>query len=313
MFLHAIGLIFGLAALFFGGEWLVSGASRIAQSFGISKLIVGLTVVAMGTSAPELVVSVSAALAGSSDISVGNIVGSNIANIGLILGISGVIFPLTVHYGLLKREIPIMLTASVGAYLVFLDGTITRFEGVLLLTGMVIFILFMIDSARKGDKTDVLDDDEDETPNRVLDIFRIVMGILVLIIGARLTVDNAVTIALDLGVSELLVGITVVAIGTSLPELVTSVTAAFRKESDIAVGNVIGSNIFNILFILSTTAIIRPIAVAPNIIRFDALAMLGFAFLMLPFGWNRSLGRYEAGFLLIGYVGYIIYAAMIGG
>ena len=313
MFLHAIGLVFGLAALFFGGEWLVSGASRIARSFGISKLIVGLTVVAMGTSAPELVVSVSAALRGSSDISVGNIVGSNIANIGLILGVSGVIFPLTVHYGLLKREIPIMLAASRGAYLAFMDSIITRFEGVLLATGMVIFILFMIDSARKGDKTDEADDDDDETPKRVLDIFRIVMGILVLIIGARLTVDNAVTIALDLGVSELLVGITVVAIGTSLPELVTSVTAAFRRESDIAVGNVIGSNIFNVLFILSTTAIIQPVSVAPNIINFDALAMLGFAFLMLPFGWNRSLGRYEAAFLLIGYVAYIIYAAMIGG
>lgn len=312
MFLHAIGLVFGLAALFFGGEWLVSGAARIAQSFGISKLIVGLTVVAMGTSAPELVVSVNAALIGSSDISVGNIVGSNIANIGLILGISGVIFPLTVHYGLLKKELPIMLAASIGAYLAFMDGIINRFEGVLLLTGMVIFILFMIDSARKGDKTDDADDDN-ETPNRVRDILRIVIGILVLVVGARLTVDNAVTIALDLGVSELLVGITVVAIGTSLPELVTSVTAAFRRESDIAVGNVIGSNIFNILFILSTTAIIRPITVAPNIIRFDALAMIGFALLMLPFGWNRNLGRYEAAFLLVAYVGYIIYAAMIGG
>ena len=310
MVLHALGLILGLAALFFGGEWLVRGSSRIAQSFGISKLVVGLTIVAMGTSAPELVVSVNAALVGSSDISVGNIVGSNIANIGLILGVSGLVFPLVVHYSLLKKELPIMLAASVGLYLAFLDGIIGRFEGLLLIIGMGIFLLFMFDSAKKTKSTDD-ETDSNVQPNRVRDGLLIVAGIAVLMVGANLTVDNAVAIALELGISELLIGITVVAVGTSLPELVTSVTAAFRKESDIAVGNIVGSNIFNILFIMGITAVIQPVSVAANIIRVDSLVMIAFALLLLPFGWNRKLGRMEATLLLVAYIIYVIFAATI--
>jgi cation:H+ antiporter len=310
MVLHALGLILGLAALFFGGEWLVRGASRIAQSFGISKLVVGLTIVAMGTSAPELVVSVNAALVGSSDISVGNIVGSNIANIGLILGISGLVFPLVVHYSLLKKEMPIMLASSIGLYLTFLDGTIGRIEGLLLVIGMGIFLLFMFDSAKKSKSADD-ETESDVQPNRVRDSLLIVVGIAVLMVGANLTVDNAVAIALELGISELLIGITVVAVGTSLPELVTSVTAAFRRESDIAVGNIVGSNIFNILFIMGITAVIQPVSVAANIIRVDSLVMIAFAVLLLPMGWNRKLGRIEATLLLVAYVVYVIFAAMI--
>lgn len=310
MVLHALGLILGLAALFFGGEWLVKGSARIAQSFGISKLVVGLTIVAMGTSTPELVVSVNAALVGSSDISVGNIVGSNIANIGLILGLSGLVFPLTVHYSLLKREMPIMVAASIAAYLVFLDGTVGRFEGLLLVIGMGIFLLFMLDAAKKTKSAD--DETESDTePNRVRDILLIVVGIGVLLVGANLTVDNAVAIALELGISELLIGITVVAVGTSLPELVTSVTAAFRRESDIAVGNIVGSNIFNILFIQGITAAIQPVSVATNIIRIDSLVMIAFAVLLLPMGWNRKLGRIEAILLLVAYIIYVIFAALV--
>jgi cation:H+ antiporter len=310
MLLNLLGLLVGLAGLYFGGEWLVSGASRLARSLGISTLIVGLTVVAIGTSAPELLVSVSAALAESPDIAIGNVVGSNIANIGLILGISGLIFPIAVHVKLLRREIPIMIGIAIIAFFLFRDGEVSRGDGVLLLLLMVAFIAFMIVSS-------IREQGEDDEPaatdvNRPREALRLVVGIAVLMVGAQFTVENASTIARELGISEFIIGVSLVAVGTSLPELVTSVTAALRKESDIAIGNVVGSNIFNLVGILGTTAVIHPIRVASQINNFDAFVMVFFSLLLIPFAFDLTLQRREAALFITGYVAYIIYTIVSG-
>lgn len=311
---NLLGLAVGLVGLFFGGQWLVTGSSRLARSLGISALIVGLTVVAMGTSAPELLVSIDASLRGSPDIAVGNVVGSNIANIGLILGLAGLIYPISVHVNLLRREIPIMVVVTVAAFVIFLDGMITQFEGLLLVGGLLAFLGFMVVSARKEQKVDHhIPEDEDIIPpasiNRPLELGRLALGLVVLVVGAQFTVDNAVNIARTFGVSELIIGVTLVAVGTSLPELVTSVMAALRKESDIAIGNVVGSNIFNVLAILGLTTFIQPIPVAGQIVRFDGLVMIAFAVLLVPFVLNRRLGRRESAIFLSAYIVYVIVSA----
>ena len=306
-----LGLLVGLGCLFFGGDWLVKGSSKLAESLGISPLVVGLTVVAFGTSTPELLVSVSAALGGSSDIAIGNVVGSNIANIGLILGLSGIIYPIGVQAGLLRREIPIMLVVALAAVLMIQDGIVNRSDASILLVGMFLFIVFMIISSLREQKQSTNGEPEDtNTPpiNRMQEMGRLLVGIVVLMVGAQLTVGSATDIARNFGVSELLIGITLIAVGTSLPELVTSVVAAVNKESDIAIGNVVGSNIFNILGILSITALVKPIPVSQQIITVEALIMLGFSFLVLPFALDRKLGRLEAIVFLLGYIGFMAYA-----
>lgn len=313
--LSVLGIFAGLVSLFFGGNWLVKGASRLAQSLGISPLIVGLTVVAIGTSAPELLVSLSAALSGSSDIAVGNIVGSNIANIGLILGISGLIFPISVHVNLLKREVPIMIGVALLAVILFQDALVGRIDGIILLIGFAIFMVFVVISARREkDKSyDIPEEQVENKPEQLQrgrEVVRLIGGIIILMIGAQLTVNNATELARSFGVSELVIGITLVAVGTSLPELVTSVTAALGKESDIAIGNVVGSNIFNILAILGMTAVVQPIEVAEQIVKIDALVMLGFSLLLLPFILDRKLGRLEAIVFLLAYVSFIVYAVL---
>lgn len=313
--LSTLGLFTGLFLLFFGGNWLVKGSSSLAQSLGISPLVVGLTVVAIGTSAPELLVSLSAALSGSSDIAVGNIVGSNIANIGLILGISGLIFPIGVHVNLLRREIPIMIGVALLATVLFRDAVVGRIDGIILLVVFLIFMVFVVVFAR-WDQLETYNNSEQESDKEVAQIrrgrefMRLLVGILVLMIGAQLTVNNATDIARSLGISELVIGITLVAVGTSLPELVTSITAALRQESDIAIGNVVGSNIFNILAILGVTAVIQPIDVAQQIINIDSIVMIGFSLLLLPFVLDRKLSRQEAIVFLLGYIGFTVYVVM---
>lgn len=310
-----LGLLVGLAFLFLGGNWLVQGASRLAQSIGISPLIVGLTIVAIGTSAPELIVSVSAAIAGSSDIAIGNVVGSNIANLGLILGISALIYPVSVHVTMLRREIPIMLGVTIIAFGMFQDGTLSRIEGVLLVAGFLIFVAFMIYSSRQEqtlahDITEEQNAAEPKTMRRSREFLRLGIGIVLLVLGAQLTVNNASILARNLGVDELVIGVTLVAVGTSLPELVTSVTAALHKESDIAIGNVVGSNIFNILGILGISALIQPIQVSPQSANVDSLVMVGFSLLALPFVLDRKLGRIEGGMFIVAYVGFTLYTIL---
>lgn len=311
MIQNLVLIALGLAGLFFGGEWLVRGSSRLARSFGIPPLIIGLTVVAFGTSAPELLVSLSAALGTSSDIALGNVIGSNIANIGLILGLSALLFPVVVHIGLVQREIPIMIAVSAAAALMMGDGEISRLDGLLLLAGFVGFNLLMYRKTMRErqvgqlSEADLVEGAENGAPvNRLRAALLIVIGIALLVVGARLTVDNAVVVARSVGVSELFIGLTLVAVGTSLPELATSLVAALRRQNDIAVGNVVGSNGFNLLLILGITAVVRPIPASAEVIAFDAPIMVGFALLALLFAGNQRVSRWEAGALLAAYIGF---------
>lgn len=309
-----LGLLAGLVGLFWGGEWLVQGAARLARSLGVSTLVVGLTVVAIGTSAPELLVSVGAALEGSSDIALGNVIGSNIANIALILGIAGLIYPVSVHVMLLRREIPIMIGISVLAYILMNDGVLSAGDGLILLIIIVLFLLFLVISARREQKIkhNIPEDEEDltfkpEQVNRPIEALRLVAGLSILMVGAQLTVDNAVTLARAAGISELVIGVTLIAVGTSLPELVTSVMAAIRRESDIAIGNVVGSNIMNLGLILGASSAISPITVQEQVLTLDIWVMLAFTLILFPFALNQRLSRLESLLFLIGYVAFVIY------
>lgn len=314
---NLIMVLLGLVGLYFGGEWLVTGSSRLARSFGIPALVVGLTVVAFGTSTPEMLVSLQAALQGSSDISIGNVVGSNIANIGLILGLAALLHPVTVRVEMLRREIPIMIAVSVLGFILLLDGEINRLDGVILLAAFGGFLWVTLREAqreRKSDKVFAAEEAEleaEEEPvilpeRRLFELGRLILGLVVLMVGARLTVDGAVALAREVGISELVIGITLVAVGTSLPELATSVIAALKKQSDIAIGNVVGSNIFNIVFILGVTSVITPIPVADNIRQFDGLVMIAFAVIVFPLAMRLTLERREAIIFLASYAAFII-------
>ncbi len=317
MLLDLLWVAVGLAGLFFGGEWLVKGASRLAASLGVSPLVIGLTVVSFGTSAPELLVVLQAALDGADDIAIGNVLGSNIANIGLILGITGLIATIPVHINLIRREIPIMIAATTVFFLMALDGSIGQIDGLLLVLGLVAFTGALIISSRRETATpqeieELIEAEQARPPyRRITEIARVVIGLTLLTVGAKLLVLGATDIALTLGVSELVIGITLVAVGTSLPELVTGVIAAVRRHDDILFGNVVGSNIFNILCILGLTALVQPIGVEPSLLRFDFWMMSGFALLLLPLAINKGrLIRLEALLLLLLYVGYIGYTVI---
>lgn len=296
---------FGLIALFFGGEMFVSAASQIARQIGISTLVIGLTVVAVGTSAPELIVSVGAALEGSSDIALGNVVGSNSTNIGLIVGLAALIMPFAVHVRMLRQEIPLMIAVTLIAYVLMLDQMLSRTDGILLLVGAVAYFIWMVVSSRQ---VQVEQDTPQDAPAKAINprraAFLLVIGLLLLLAGARFTVNGAVNVATAIGISELVIGMTLVAMGTSLPELITSVVAARRGESDIALGNVVGSNIANLLVILGMTAVIQPIPVAQDVIQFDALVMIGFSLLLIPFAFNRHISRREGLAFILAYSAY---------
>lgn len=310
----------GLVGLFFGGNWLVTGASRLARSFGISALIVGLTVVAAGTSAPELLVSIRAALTDSADLSVGNVIGSNISNIGLILGATALIFPVTVRATLIRREIPLMIGFTLLATaLAFIGQDIGRVDGVILLSGLVFFNVLMYRLTVKQREAGELAEEESEyevdvepaigVQQRLRELVRLLVGLVVLVAGAELTVRGAVSIARELNVSELAIGISLVAVGTSLPELATSVVASLRKQNDIAIGTIVGSNIFNLLLILGATALIQPITVNQRALEFDIFVMLAFSFALVPLTLTAGrISRLEAGLLLVGYAVFLVLA-----
>ncbi|MGB7338580.1 MAG: calcium/sodium antiporter, partial [Phototrophicaceae bacterium] len=266
MGLDIVLVLAGLVGLYFGGEWLVRGSSRIALRFKVPALVIGLTIVAVGTSAPELFVSVQAALAGQQGLSLGNVIGSNIANIGLILGISGLISVVAVKDTLIRREIPILIFVTIFASVLTLDGNVSRLDGILLLLGFIGFNIFFYSVATQSDEEldiDVPDEEElDPDGSSVwVDVAYIVTGSVLLIIGSNLMVTGASSLAEAIGVSDLVIGVTIVAFGTSLPELATSLTAIMKKEDDIAIGNVIGSNVANLLLVLGATATIRNIEV----------------------------------------------------
>ncbi|REJ82682.1 MAG: sodium:calcium antiporter [Planctomycetota bacterium] len=314
----AIGfIIIGLIALVIGGELLVRGASRLAAVVGISPLVIGLTVVAFGTSAPELAVSIKATLSGQTDIAVGNVVGSSIFNVLFILGVSALISPLIVSSQLVRIEVPLMVAASVAALLLGMDGAINRIEGVGLFATLICYTAWTVVKSRnesekvKGEFEQEFATKPKPTLSQIgLQISLIAGGFLLLTFGARWLVDGSVTIARWAGMSELLIGLTIVAVGTSLPEVATSVLASFRGEREIAVGNVVGSNIFNILCVLGLTATVVPggVEVSDTALRLDLPVVIAVSVACLPiFFTGHLIARWEGALFLGYYVAYTTY------
>lgn len=301
MILIFIGLLF----LYLGSEALVRGSSNLALRFGIPPLIVGLTIVAFGTSAPELVVSISAALKNSSGVAVGNVVGSNIFNIAAILGFTALIRPPSVHLDFVRREIPILIVVSTAAAGLIAFGHVSRVSGIALIIGLFVYTISSIRRARNEKIVEAMHADKQPSLATWICLTLVALGLGFLIWGSQLFVAGAVTMARSLGVSEATIGLTIVAAGTSLPELATSVVAAFKRESDIAIGNIIGSNLFNILCILGVTATIRPIQVV-DIGVVDLSFMLGLSMLLLPFAFTqRTISRLEGLVFLVLYGSYL--------
>jgi len=309
MLVNSLLLILGLAVLIKGADWLVSGASALAKKYHVSDLVIGLTIVAFGTSAPELVVNVIASSQNFNDIVLGNVLGSNIANLFLILGITGIIYPLVVQSSTTWKEIPLSLLAVVILFLLannffILDNpVISRLDGLFLFLMFGLF-MFYVYRLTKTDKTPV------EVEVNVMSSFKmmtlIIIGLAGLILGGRLVVNNAVEIATILGLSEKIIGFTIVAIGTSLPELATSVVAALKKNTNIAVGNIIGSNIFNIFLVIATSAVVSPVTFNP-VFNIDIYLLAGgtlFLFIAMFTGGKKKLDRWEATILLLIYLGY---------
>ena len=291
----------GLVGLFLGGEALLRGAVGVAQAARLSPLVIGLTVVGFGTSTPELLVSLKAALDGAPDIALGNIVGSNIANILLILGISALVWPITVADKALRRDGIVMLGAAVALFAVVAFGSLGRVTGIALVLALITYLWIALRQPRPDADTAV-------APDRPLwaSGLWVALGLVGLMLGAKYLVDGAVIMARDFGVSEAFIGLTIVAVGTSLPELATSLVAALRKQSDIALGNIIGSNIFNILGILGVTAAITPIAAAPRFAQFDLPVMVGVSIVFALVLWRGGrIGRVAGLLCLAAYAVYI--------
>lgn len=311
MLVSIASLIAGLLLLYGGAEGLVRGSASLALRMGITRLVVGLTVVAFGTSSPELVVSIKAALQGGADIAVGNVVGSNIMNIALILGIASLIYPVRKTRDLVLIQIPIMIAVSLLMFVMLTDGSIERWEGALLVMGVVSYIVFSIGRGRSKETRTKPDGDEPyipkEEPRLWADIIFVALGSVFLIAGGYLFVTGAVDIAQTMGMSQAVIGLTIVAVGTSLPELATSTVASIRKENDISVGNIVGSNIFNILAILGIVSLISPLTIE-TIRTIDLAAMIGVAVLALILAVSsRRLHRWEGGILVLMYCAYVWY------
>lgn len=309
MFLPILLILGGLVILTIGAELLVRGGSSAALRLGVSPLVVGLTIVAFGTGSPEFVVSLTAAFDGNSGIALGNIIGSNISNIALILGIAALVRPLAVKAEILRREMPVLVGASGLLWLFIYDGELSRIEGGILVAGAIVYTVLIYSLSRQKVKKEVLEEFEEAVEstgkNPIVDGILIVGGLVLLVLGANLLLNGSVTIAKGCGISDVVIGLTIVAIGTSLPELATSAVAAYKNEPDIAFGNAIGSNILNILAILGLTALIQPFA-AEGVRPFDlGVMMLSVGFLYVMMGRSFILDRIEASILMICYAAYI--------
>ena len=314
---NALLFLLGLAALVAGAESLVRGASKLALSLGISPLVVGLTVVALGTSSPEVAVSVGAVLNGSTDIAVGNVVGSNILNVLLVLGVSALITPLVVHSQLIRQEVPFMIGTSLLLAVLVLDGRLGRGEAALFVALLVAYMAFLVLQSRavnaqlRDEYAGVVRRPGEWDSHWAVQVVLVAAGLALLVLGAEWMVEAAVAFARALGVSDLVIGLTVIAVGTSMPEIAASIMAAVRGERDIAVGNVIGSNIFNILGCLGLAGLVSPsgLTVAPAVLHFDLWVMLAVAVACLPvFIVGREIGRAK-GLLFVGY--YLAYVAYV--
>lgn len=305
--------IAGIILLVFGADLLVRGAASLAANLGISSLIIGLTVVAIGTSSPEIAVSLQAAFNAQGEIVLGNIIGSNIANIMLILGVAAMFGPLPVDRAIFRRDLPVMIGASLLTFLLTLDRTLSRIDGIIMLLCLTAYLWVMWP---RNEHHDALH--QSHLPQRrlralLLQLAMVVGGLALLIVGARWLVDGAVTFATWFGVSELIIGLTIVAVGTSLPEIATSVIAGLRGERDIAVGNVVGSNVLNLLLVLGTTIVVspQPIAVPESTIALDLPVMVGAALICLPiFFTRRVVSQREGSLLLVYYLSYTLYLVL---
>ena len=306
--INAVLTIVGLVILCVGGSWLVSGGVAIAKKLRISQMIIGLTIVAYGTSTPELAASMVAAVGSHTDLILGNIVGSNISNIGMVIGISAIISPLVVSKATTRKEVPIMIGVMLLLVAMSVDGEISQLDGVVLVAGLIAFTAYTLSRAKKERENVTEDSSITKTPvPRAIAL--IVMGAALLYFGGFLTVENAVSIAENLGISETVIGITIIAIGTSLPELVTSVIAIRKGHTDIGIGTIVGSNIYNILMIMGVASVITGIAVVPGIFT-DYLVMIGFAVVLIAFLRSGIIPRPAGIGLAIAYAVYLGYTLL---
>ncbi|MBD7984894.1 calcium/sodium antiporter [Sporosarcina sp. Sa2YVA2] len=307
-------LLVGFALLIKGADYFVDGASGIARLLRVPPILIGLTIVAFGTSSPEATVSIIAALQGTAGVAVGNVVGSNIFNITLVIGVAAFLYPLKVQSDSIKKEIPFTLLASVALLIVMSDvalqglggNMITRADGLIFLLFLAIFMYYVIDNGLKS-RSDAVDSPVPENVRWGKNVFITLIGLVAIIIGGQFVVSNGTKIAYSLGMSETLVGLTIIAIGTSLPELVTSITAALKKQSEIAIGNVIGSNIFNILFVLGVSSVISPLSVSGEVLT-DVVFMIILTIVLLIFArTGYKIGKVEGIVLTAAYVLYLVY------
>ena len=319
MFDNILLLIMGMYLLIKGADWFVGGASAIAKALKIPSLIIGLTLVSLGTSLPEASVSIQSAINGSSALSLGNVVGSNIVNTLLVLGLCAIFVPIAIDRDMKKFDLPIMIALYVIIILfcfVITEGIIERWQGIVLVVLFVAYMTFLVIRAKNNqmktiDQVEENSEQQDKKP-LWLNILLVLLGLGAIVLGGDLVVDKATFIALELGMSQSLVGLTIVAVGTSLPELVTSVVASIKKENDIAVGNVIGSNIYNVVFILGTSAAISPLTLASGALV-DMLVLLGTALLLMGFSlFSKNIKRWHGVLMVLAYVGYTAYIIVRG-
>ncbi len=311
MTLAILLIILSLVILYFAADWLVLGGSSLAQRLGVSPLIIGLTVVSFGTSAPELVVSIQSSLSGQGALAVGNVVGSNMFNVGIILGIAAIIYPLLVKRQLFKIHVPVMIIATLLFLVTFYDGKLVFWESLLFLVVFVLYMTYLIYKTVKNKNDTKNESGFRLTKHWLLDVALIIVGLSGLVYGSDLLVENSIFVARKWGMSEALIGLTIVAAGTSMPELATSVVAAVKKQADIAIGNVVGSNIFNILLILGTAGAINPVETA-DINLFDGAYLLAITLILFFFmKARRNVNRIEGVILVILYLLYFFYKLLM--
>ena len=321
MTLPILAIVGGFALLVWGADRFVTGAAALARNLGVAPLLIGLTIVGIGTSAPEILVSVMAALQGNPGLAVGNAIGSNIANIGMILGLTALVAPLAVHSDVLRKEYPLLLAVSIVCWLLLNDSELGRLDGLALLIGLVVTLIILIRIGRSRSTSDPMKTEYDaEIPLGVKTsaaVTLFLVGLAVLIGGSRLLVWGAVDIAESFGVSDLVIGLTIVAIGTSLPELAASIASAIKREHDIAIGNVIGSNLYNILAVLSIPGLLAPTTIAPEVLQRDLPTMLALTvalYLMgAGFGSGGRINRLEGSLLLAAFVAYQLWVLLDSG
>ena len=311
---NSIIIAISAALLFFGAEWLVKGGSRLATRLGVKPLIVGLSIVAFGTSMPEFVVSLIANVwENSSTIAIGNIIGSNVTNIGLILGVSGLIFPITLHFSRIYKGLIFLFAISILLYVLSLDGNISRWEGLLMVIILLAYVMYLYRNPDEAPEEEINSD----LGSNMYNIMLVLAGSIALSFGAWLFVRSAVWIADEFNIPKMVIGLTIVAVGTSLPELATSLVAAFRRHGEISVGNIIGSNIFNILFIMGGVGFIKPLTVVETITyngqtvqvfpHAQYIIMMLFGLVLIPLGLRHKIGRLTGTILVSGYVAFYIY------